>query len=226
LSRSLSPRTFPSYPPRQRWQLEANRGPILAPGWGRKRMIISQKDWDDIASGVFPYKMAMSFTSVQRHPDVLFSGNFNPITRNQRWIIRSAIDQTGEPVHLELCIKPCGRLLPYNEVEYRLRHIRKECDEIDGIGNVYITAEPHYVGKSRFFPNCTFVVGSDTFQDVCGYDDMSLAKAINLWEARFMVFQRDGFTTRVSPGILNGRYTLVPKSVYADDGHSSSKERE
>ena len=93
---------------------------------------------------------------LERCNRVLFPGSFNPFHHGHADLAAAVQQQLGLRPDLELSVENVDKpVLERAELENRLEQVR-------GRYSVVLTRAPTFLGKSRLFGNCCFVIGYDT----------------------------------------------------------------
>ncbi|WP_340818682.1 hypothetical protein [Methanolobus sp. WCC4] len=179
---------------------------------------------------VKPLKVDMEISS--NEPKIILSGSFNPCHKNHIEMAGIASGIYNAPVDMEISLanvdKPPIDLI---SLEERIDSIMKWHDR-RYMGNIYLTNSPLFADKAVLFPNCIFIIGTDTLNRLFnkryyrkGEDTKSLVEHFKRYNVRFVVFIRKG--VEISKDIeIPDICDIVPLEAYMDDGTSSTKIRE
>ncbi len=179
---------------------------------------------------IAPLKVDMGIKD--NRPRVILSGSFNPCHKNHLAMARIASEKYNCPVDFEISLANVDKPpIDFISLEQRIDSILKYHDN-EYIGNIYLSNSPLFADKAVLFPNCVFLIGTDTLNRLfnikyyrSGEDKQSLLDHFKNYHTRFMVFQRkDAFisSNMEIPEICE----IVPLSSYKDDGTSSTKIRD
>ena len=165
----------------------------------------------------------------ERFDRVLFPGSFNPFHRGHEELSAAVRRLVGRPPCLEISVENVDKpALTRAELEHRLKQVR-------GRYSVVLTRAPTFLGKSRLFGNCRFVIGYDTAERLMdpGYYEggvRGLEAALAEMAANgcaFLVAGRLHFGRYMTledlelPGSLGGMFEMVPESSFRADISSS-----
>jgi len=114
---------------------------------------------DQLIGGEIPLlcqtSAGMLTTSAER-PAALLCGSFNPLHDGHLRLAECAARRLGRPVAFELGVVNADKP-PLDAAE-----VRRRLMQFVGCGDLWLTREPNFVGKSALFPDTVFVVGVDT----------------------------------------------------------------
>ena len=194
-------------------------------------------DYRGFRDVIFGSKKAMPWFNREPAP-YIFSGSFNPIHDSHLHIIKVAKEKYGK-VDVEISVSNVDKgVIDYHDIIMRISKILKYCN--DGtINNIWLTNLPLFSMKGEYFPNTTFLVGSDTLirldddkyygndkvQQLLYKDDVMRGFINN--NINFLVFTRKKYkidANTISKKLLD-RCTVIKSEVYIDKGISSTQIR-
>lgn len=179
---------------------------------------------------VEPLKVDMGISS--NEPRIILSGSFDPCHKNHIEMAKIASRKCNTPVDLEISLanvdKPPIDLI---SLEGRIDSILNYHDK-RYMGNLYLTNSPLFADKAVLFPDCIFIIGTDTLNRLFnkryyrnGEDTESLLDHFKKYNTRFMVFMRKH--SEISKDIeIPDICEIISLETYMDDGTSSTKIRE
>jgi nicotinamide mononucleotide (NMN) deamidase PncC len=193
--------------------------------------VVAPRPWQDLLLGkVEKVPHGGPDDQVERPPEAILSGSFNPIHAGHRRMAEMARERLGVPVDFEMPILNADKPpLDYCELGRRLGPFRPE-------ETVWLTRCGKFVEKSLLFPGVTFVVGTDTLRRIADprfYGGDPAARRASLDEiakrgCRFLVFGRDtgegfvGLSDLELPEPLPSLCREVPASEFRDDVSSTA----
>jgi len=145
------------------------------------------KEWTELLLGE---RQSVQYR-VDRPPQVVFSGAFNPIHDGHRRMVELAAARCGSPVALEISIANVDKpLLDFVEID----------DRLAGLGDqpVVLSRAATFAEKAALYPEAVFVVGADTIARIadeqyyggsCEKRDSAIA-TLAARGCRFLVFGR------------------------------------
>lgn len=164
-------------------------------------------------------------------PGIIFSGSFNPCHKNHAAMAKVAYELYGIPVTFEISLANVDKPpIDFISLENRLNSLQKYGNEAF-FGDVCLTNAPLFADKAVLFPDCRFLIGSDTLSRIFneryyrdGEDKFTLLEHFRMYNTRFLVFHRQDVEFAADEDVLK-ICDIIPLDIYADDGTSSRKLR-
>lgn len=155
----------------------------------------------------------------------ILSGSFNPLHKGHEEMAQAASRILGKPVAYELSVANVDKP-PLSEQE-----VRRRAAQFAGKSAILLTRATRFFQKTRLFPGCAFIIGTDTairLVDPRYYDGSPSRMLMALEEMRqngcnFLVAGRadsDMFITLSDVPIPNGfedMFTAIPESEFRSD---------